>query len=157
MLLSYHTPRNLSIRPEELSLFCIYCYNPVTFTTKNTSCSAGVFLGGEDATRTHNALRHTTFPMWLLTIRIPLHLFTFPPPHQRRVLLYRRRQKKSRGNFAKKALLLFCTKQIHNSLSQSFQPLSRGKIIMPPGAVSGYAKHPVQHPALKQRLGLPHL
>jgi hypothetical protein len=31
-----------------------------------------VFYGGEDATRTHNALRHTTFPMWLLTIRIPL-------------------------------------------------------------------------------------
>ena len=30
------------------------------------------FCGGEDATRTHNALRHTTFPMWLLTIRIPL-------------------------------------------------------------------------------------
>jgi hypothetical protein len=25
------------------------------------------FSGGEDATRTHNALRHTTFPMWLLT------------------------------------------------------------------------------------------
>ena len=32
------------------------------------------FSGGEDATRTHNALRHTTFPMWLLTIRIPLHV-----------------------------------------------------------------------------------
>ena len=32
------------------------------------------FCGGEDATRTHNALRHTTFPMWLLTIRIPLHV-----------------------------------------------------------------------------------
>lgn len=32
------------------------------------------FFGGEDATRTHNALRHTTFPMWLLTIRIPLHM-----------------------------------------------------------------------------------
>ena len=32
------------------------------------------FRGGEDATRTHNALRHTTFPMWLLTIRIPLRV-----------------------------------------------------------------------------------
>ena len=32
------------------------------------------FCGGEDATRTHNALRHTTFPMWLLTIRIPLRV-----------------------------------------------------------------------------------
>ena len=32
------------------------------------------FYGGEDATRTHNALRHTTFPMWLLTIRIPLRV-----------------------------------------------------------------------------------
>lgn len=40
---------------------------------KETSfCSS--LSGAEDATRTHNALLHTTFPMWLLTIRIPLHL-----------------------------------------------------------------------------------
>ena len=38
----------------------------------NTNCIQ-TRSGGEDATRTHNALRHTTFPMWLLTIRIPLH------------------------------------------------------------------------------------
>ena len=37
----------------------------------NTNCIR-THAGGEDATRTHNALRHTTFPMWLLTIRIPL-------------------------------------------------------------------------------------
>ena len=37
----------------------------------NTNCIQ-TRSGGEDATRTHNALRHTTFPMWLLTIRIPL-------------------------------------------------------------------------------------
>ena len=42
---------------------------------KNTELKKNsVFYGGEDATRTHNALRHTTFPMWLLTIRIPLRV-----------------------------------------------------------------------------------
>lgn len=46
-----------------------------------TRFAYGFLCGGEDATRTHNALRHTTFPMWLLTIRIPLHvLFSFCPP-----------------------------------------------------------------------------
>ena len=41
--------------------------------TKNPDAKTSGLTGGEDATRTHNALRHTTFPMWLLTIRIPLH------------------------------------------------------------------------------------
>lgn len=41
--------------------------------SSNANCIR-TYSGGEDATRTHNALRHTTFPMWLLTIRIPLHM-----------------------------------------------------------------------------------
>ena len=44
---------------------------------KNPNSKFGA-VGGEDATRTHNALRHTTFPMWLLTIRIPLRMLFLP-------------------------------------------------------------------------------
>ena len=48
----------------------------VSYRKKKKASAFADAFGGEDATRTHNALRHTTFPMWLLTIRIPLHLFT---------------------------------------------------------------------------------
>ena len=50
----------------------------ILFTRKRISLLD--YNGGEDATRTHNALRHTTFPMWLLTIRIPLHMASNPLP-----------------------------------------------------------------------------
>ena len=52
-----------------------FCYTPrhPPNKIKTPPIFVGGVFGGEDATRTHNALRHTTFPMWLLTIRIPLH------------------------------------------------------------------------------------
>ena len=63
------------------------------------------FYGGEDATRTHNALRHTTFPMWLLTIRIPLRVaLDYYSKHF---------SKKQEGNF--------------NFLKNFFAPAKRGR------------------------------
>ena len=46
----------------------------VSYRKKKKASAFADAFGGEDATRTHNALRHTTFPMWLLTIRIPLRV-----------------------------------------------------------------------------------
>lgn len=57
---------------------------------KATTNTVVAFNGGEDATRTHNALRHTTFPMWLLTIRIPLRI-------QTTYILLQKNRKMSRG------------------------------------------------------------
>ena len=76
-----------------------------------------VFFGGEDATRTHNALRHTTFPMWLLTIRIPLHLFTFPLPLDN-VCYYTGRTGKNQEKNAKK--MVFSILHNFNFLIQIF-------------------------------------
>ena len=70
----------------------------------NTNCIR-THAGGEDATRTHNALRHTTFPMWLLTIRIPLRVaLDYYSKHF---------SKKQEGNF--------------NFLKNFFAPAKRGR------------------------------
>lgn len=72
-ILLQHVLNCRKIRFREAFKTQIHCTTPLLQITKNPDAVTSGFAGGEDATRTHNALRHTTFPMWLLTIRIPLH------------------------------------------------------------------------------------
>lgn len=77
----------------------------VSYRKKKKASAFADAFGGEDATRTHNALRHTTFPMWLLTIRIPLHGKFTAHMLPDKIVLYSRPTKKSSVFF--KYLLVF--------------------------------------------------
>ena len=66
------------------------------------------FCGGEDATRTHNALRHTTFPMWLLTIRIPLQAMDIIISH-----VFQKCKCFFKKNFILFSFRQYCAKYLH--------------------------------------------